>query len=345
MARVYLLATLRDITETIVLQSQLKLEEQKNQQRMATLYQIIHIQPAVLEQFILNTGAELEKINSSLKANEQDYAGIIKVVYQSIMTIKENVVSLGLEELGRILLYLEDYLETLKNKPVEWQDLLNLTLRVSTVQNEINNLKALFVKLGNYQVKLKEMGENQSELLLNPLKKILEESGKKLGKEIRLNTDNFDANLIDKDYRSVVKDVLIHLVQNAITHGIETPEQRQAFKKEAAGNIYLSCLKENGKLQILFKDDGQGLNPEEIRSKIRLSEAFKEIDLDSLSPSKVISLIFHPDFSTTKKTDSQAVRGTTGMYAVKAQIEQQGGSLAIRTMPGKSCEFRITLPG
>ena len=100
---------------------------------------------------------------------------------------------------------------------------------------------------------------------------------------------------------------------------------------------------EDGKLTLYFKDDGRGLNAQTIKQKAKTIAAFKNMDLDSMSDQKVLSLIFHPRFSTAKQATLAAGRGI-GLNLIKSTIEQNGGNLKVRSARGKFCEFIITLP-
>jgi two-component system chemotaxis sensor kinase CheA len=149
--------------------------------------------------------------------------------------------------------------------------------------------------------------------------------------------------MITAKQRKVVKDVLIQLTRNALVHGIESSAQRQKAGKDRAGTVTITSSVQHGNLTISFKDDGQGLNAESIKQKAKEIEAFKSMDLDRLPDRKLLSLVFHPRFSTAGETTLSAGRGI-GLNLVKSKIEEHGGSLKVRSASGKSCEFIFSLP-
>jgi two-component system chemotaxis sensor kinase CheA len=146
---------------------------------------------------------------------------------------------------------------------------------------------------------------------------------------------------IDRNMVDVISDPLVHMVRNAIDHGIEPPEVRAANGKSAAGMLRLAAYHSGGDVVVEMEDDGKGLD----RGKILEKAAAKGlIDADkSLSDSEVFDLIFAPGFSTADKITDISGRGV-GMDVVKRSVEALRGRIEIASESGKGSKFIVRLP-
>ncbi|HEY1058317.1 MAG TPA: chemotaxis protein CheA [Limnobacter sp.] len=161
-----------------------------------------------------------------------------------------------------------------------------------------------------------------------------------LGKQIQLEISGEDTEL-DKSVVERIGDPLMHLVRNALDHGLETPEDRQAAGKPATGKLGLHAYHDSGHIVIEVSDDGRGL----ARDKILKKAIEKGIIApeQSLTDAEVNMLIFAPGFSTADKVTDISGRGV-GMDVVKKNIEALRGSVQVRSRPGQGCTFEIRLP-
>lgn len=160
------------------------------------------------------------------------------------------------------------------------------------------------------------------------------------GKNVELDIIGSDV-LIDRDILNGVVDPLMHVLRNAVDHGIESEENRIAMGKEGGGSIHLSFGIVGNQVEIQCRDDGAGLNLDLIRAKgiergIIKSDA--EIDEDELK-----TLIFQPNFSTSESVSQVSGRGV-GMEAVSNGVRSLGGTLNIDSKAGQGCVFDISLP-
>jgi chemosensory pili system protein ChpA (sensor histidine kinase/response regulator) len=131
------------------------------------------------------------------------------------------------------------------------------------------------------------------------------------------------------------------MVRNALDHGIESPEERQAVGKAAAGRITIDVNKSGGDYIIRLADDGRGIDPDAIRES-----AFRkglDVDVDRLSDDEVLRLIFHKGFSTASTLSEISGRGV-GMDIVMSELQQLGGDIQIRSTVGLGTCFEIRIP-
>ena len=161
-----------------------------------------------------------------------------------------------------------------------------------------------------------------------------------LGKKVDLFIEGRETEL-DKTILEKISDPLIHLVRNALDHGIETPEERLASGKSENGKININASHEGGKIIIRIADDGAGL-PREIILQKAMEKGLVDAN-EELSDSQVQNLIFLAGFSTAKQVNDVSGRGV-GMDVVKSNISNLGGSVEVSSEQGKGTEFIIRLP-
>lgn len=145
---------------------------------------------------------------------------------------------------------------------------------------------------------------------------------------------------IDKFVVERLKDPLLHLVRNAFSHGIETPDQRLAAGKPPEGTIVLSAKAEGGFVVIKIRDDGRGVDPKGIVAR---AEAMKLPVPAVIDDKSVLDLLCSPGFSTREESDRAAGRGV-GMSVVRDAVQDLGGNLSLQSIPGRSTQFTLRLP-
>ncbi len=146
---------------------------------------------------------------------------------------------------------------------------------------------------------------------------------------------------MDRSMVESIGDPLVHMIRNAVDHGIESTEEREATGKPAKGTVHLSAYHEGGSIIIEVSDDGKGLNKSAILNKALKQGLIR--DGDSLSDPEIYNLIFAPGFSTAQKVTEISGRGV-GMDVVKRNIESMRGRVMIDSRPGKGTVFKMILP-
>ncbi|NET06236.1 MAG: response regulator [Symploca sp. SIO2B6] len=164
----------------------------------------------------------------------------------------------------------------------------------------------------------------------------------KLGKKANLYVEGREV-LIDKMILEHLFDPLIHLVNNALTHGIEPPAIRQAAGKQPAGTIILRAFQQGNQTVISISDDGAGIDPERVRNKAIEKKLVSPTEAKSLSDSDLYDFLFHPGFSTIDKAGEYAGRGV-GLDVVRTCMSEIRGVIGIDSNFGKGTTFTIRLP-
>lgn len=167
---------------------------------------------------------------------------------------------------------------------------------------------------------------------------IAQEKNKKIELEIIGSETTTDKKIIEE-----IKTPLIHIIRNAIDHGIETPEEREAAGKNPTGKIFLCAKQLNNKVIIEIKDDGRGINLAKIREKAIQKGFLTEEELNSMNDEQITNLIFAPGFSTGEEITNLSGRGI-GLDVVQTKIAQLNGRVKVISETNKGCCVQIELP-
>jgi two-component system chemotaxis sensor kinase CheA len=176
--------------------------------------------------------------------------------------------------------------------------------------------------------------------VFNRFPRLVRDLSQKLGKQVKLDLVGEHTEL-DKTVLEKIGDPLVHLVRNAIDHGLEIPEKRRASGKGDVGTLRLEAFHRGGSIVVEIVDDGAGLNREAIIAKALQKGLIKSGD--NITDEEVGELIFQPGFSTAAVTTDLSGRGV-GMDVVRRNVVDLGGTVAIKSRPGAGTTFTITLP-
>lgn len=178
--------------------------------------------------------------------------------------------------------------------------------------------------------------------LFNQFQRFTKETSDKLGKQAEFKISGEETE-VDKNIADHLREPLLHLLRNALDHGIETPEVRKALGKNPSGNVSIDASVRENNVYIVISDDGQGLNREQILKKALESKLINGIELKNLSEDEIDHFIFSHGFTTKQIPDELSGRGV-GMDIVKEQIEKMRGSILIETEKNKGTSFTLKLP-
>lgn len=176
--------------------------------------------------------------------------------------------------------------------------------------------------------------------LFQRMQRIVREAAAATGKTVRLKTCG-EATEVDKTVIERLGDPLMHMVRNAVDHGLEPTERRLDAGKDAEGVVTLTAVHRSGRVVIEISDDGAGIDRERVRAKAIEKGLISEDD--ALSPTEIEMLLFAPGFSTAAEVSALSGRGV-GMDVVKQAIQALGGRVSISSRAGAGTTFSISLP-
>ncbi len=178
--------------------------------------------------------------------------------------------------------------------------------------------------------------------LFSKLPRLVRDVSRTAGKQVTLHIEG-EATEVDRSIIEVIGDPLMHLLRNAVDHGIEPPETRLAAGKPPTGTVRLSAAHEKGHIVITVEDDGQGINPDGVRQAAVDRGLFSEEELSRMDDDQAVDLIFTPTLSTAKQVTEVSGRGV-GLDVVRTNVEKLNGSVTVEHEVGKGTRFKLTLP-
>lgn len=234
-------------------------------------------------------------------------------------------------------------------------DIMNLVGELVLVRNRLATLRSEMTGEGciqaieNLDLVTSDLQAAVMKTRMQPVKKVfgrfprvVRDLARSLNKEVKLELRGEETDL-DKNLVEALSDPLVHLVRNAVDHGVETPDEREAAGKSRIGTVILSAAQEGDHILITIEDDGKGMDPEVLKAKAIEKGVIDEDAASRMSASDCYNLIFAPGFSTKTEISDVSGRGV-GMDVVKTKIMQLNGSVVIDSEKGRGSIINIKLP-
>ena len=252
---------------------------------------------------------------------------------------------------------------TIRVDTARLDQVLNLSGEIGLTKNRLTSLRADILAGRNDSDTLHALDQavSQLDLLVSDLQnsvmktrmqpigrlfqkypRIARDLARQLGKDVELALIGEETE-VDKTMIEDLADPLVHLVRNAVDHGVESAEERLAAGKPAKSIVRLEARQEGDHIVLIIADDGRGMSPERIRAKAIEKGIIREEEANTLDDRQSLNLIFLPGFSTMAQASAVSGRGV-GMDVVKTNIQKLNGSVEIRSEPGKGSVFIISLP-
>jgi two-component system chemotaxis sensor kinase CheA len=163
-----------------------------------------------------------------------------------------------------------------------------------------------------------------------------------MGKRVRVELDGEEVG-VDRAVNETLKEALLHLVRNAVDHGLETPDERIAAGKDPEGCLRIRASHAGGRVQVEISDDGRGVDPKRLAARAVSAGALTRGDADALTAHGALQLMFLPGLSTKDEVTTVSGRGV-GMDAVRESLDQLGASIEVASEIGSGTVFRINVP-
>ncbi|WP_138519286.1 chemotaxis protein CheA [Limnobacter alexandrii] len=311
----------------------------------AGLYEaVVGVPPRELEQAALSTGMATEAIAKQAAAAVRPKAPPpkAKAAQPAAATAKENTIRVDTARFDQIL-NLSGEIGLTKNR-------LNCLFQAfaSGASNE-ELIKSLDTVVGQLDMLVSDLQSAVMKARMQPVGRVFQkysrlarDVSRQLGKDVELVIEGAETE-VDKSILEELNDPLIHLVRNAVDHGIETITDRTACGKNPKGIVNLSARQTGDHIVIEIQDDGRGMRPEIIREKAVEKGLISAEEAGQLSVQESLQLIFLPGFSTKDQISDISGRGV-GMDVVKTNIQRLNGRIEIQSEPGQGSTITILLP-
>ena len=357
------MVTVADITTRVLLAQQLKQSQQRMERQAELLLSVMHVEPQMLREFIEDAHTELESINTLLREGRSAvlsipdrntyYRHLTEDIFKSVHTIKGTAAMLRIDYFAAAANRFEDKLATLRGRTVlDGSDFVPIVLELSEMVDSLAEIRDVLARFAEAQRSLKTTsGASDTEVLSALVTRFVDDLAEKSGKKVSVAFRAPGDLSIPFKYKSALRNVMAQLVRNSIVHGIETPAERQSAGKPEEGSILVAARQNNGNLELLFKDDGRGIDYTQVIERVQelakeepsILEPLIDREQKLWKRSALDEMIFHPGFSTADGATDDAGRGV-GMSAVRESLARLGGKISLRQKSGQFCEFHIVLP-
>ena len=256
--------------------------------------------------------------------------------------VRENTIRVDTSRLDQVL-NLSGEIGLTKNR------LTSLRADILAGKNDPDTLHALDQAVSQLDLLVSDLQNSVMKTRMQPIGRLFQkypriarDLARQLGKDVELVLAGEETE-VDKTMIEDLADPLIHLIRNAVDHGVEMPDERRAVGKPAKSLVRLEARQEGDHIVLIIADDGRGMSAERIRAKAVDKGLVSEEDANTLDERQSLNLIFLPGFSTKTQISDVSGRGV-GMDVVKTNIQKLNGSIEIRSEPGKGSVFVISLP-
>jgi methyl-accepting chemotaxis protein len=331
-----------DKTEIVETQKQLEEERERSQSELEHIATLLQIGPEGFDEFQEDAEQVLEQLTKALENPPGTHE--IPALLRETHSMKGSARYLGFRRFGEKAHAAEEMLTSLKDGTKSWEEQRDeLEEQIASMREELDrskNIRDRFTRFAN----LPEGGDGAAQAttslknFLNQLEKMSGEIAEELDKEVSMELNSQIDHL---PYLHRLKNPLIHLVRNALDHGIEDVYQRLSAGKPREATIRVKMVRSDTGYTITIEDDGGGIDFDAVRARgveKGLLDAEKEY-----SQKQLLSLLFSSSFSTRSEASELSGRGV-GLDAVYAEIHRLGGHITVATRKGLGTRFTITLP-
>lgn len=352
------LVSVSDITNAVLLEQRLNREQEENAQQVEMLANILRIDPKMLNGFLLAAKMRINKINNILRRphfRAADLRSKVDEIFYEIHSLKGEASVLELTSFITLANNLENKLQELRKMPdLSGDDFLSMTIILDqiielTKRIELLNRRINDIRNGN--------GDNdggsaeldaflteaplQESLLQDQFGRFAAQLAERSGKNVIFRSSGLDSTPLEEPQKSIVKDLIIQIMRNAIVHGIEKPKERQQVGKHSEGRIqvHLRTLEDHS-LELVVEDDGRGIDFDKLRQRAGEMQEFAKRDVETLSKKELLEILFTDGYSTATEITEDAGRGV-GMGLIKRRILELQGRMNIASINGEFTRFTI----
>lgn len=341
----HVLVTITDKSQQTALEEQLQAAKQSQTGQLDVLSAILAIDKQEFFLFVQESLDRLHKVNAILQQPSRRQEQFEKQVHQIVVELhklKGEASMLALHDLAQNAHKMEQItLELLHQESINGEAFLPLAVKLKAILKQFDQFHKVAQQLN--QAGSSKVLPDDSLSIVSPksLDNLVQSIAQKQNKKIQLLVQQRGREQVPTAMLRSVKDIVVQLVRNAASHGIERCEDR-ALKPEC-GKIQVRIYVEQNVLNIIVRDDGQGIDLQAVKEKALASGRVQATNIKSMTEQEGFALLFEPGLSTASHSSVDAGRGM-GMLAVKKMLQKLGGRIAIAQAAGEYCQFTVRLP-
>ena len=350
----HLLVTVNDITRRVKLEAELAATEARAKGQMSVLLEIVQIDPSALNQFLRTVSDGLQQINkvlshqdNSQKAQQEKVHALFRLTHR----IKGDAAAIGMTSLADAFHRVEDVLSGMRERPaLSGENFLPVTVMVKELFERVSLIESAVARISQVRgITTVEAPRPQHDPATGQLPFVQQwnafarQLAERHGNAAEVTYTGIDIGTLPAPVTGALNTIVNQFIRNAIVHGIEPGPDRQKLGKSAAGrlSVYVS-QREDGVIDLSFRDDGRGISVDRIRRAAVARGRLTEEEAATWDARRIVGLIFEPGISTADKEDADAGRGA-GLDAVKDLVARMGGQIRIGSSPNEYCHFRVSL--
>lgn len=372
-----ILVNVSDVSEAVRLEQRLEKERAENDLQIEMLTTILSVSPRMINEFINNVYMRIDRMNAVLKnpgSSQFELENKLKSIYREMHSLKGEASALKLHSFTKIASDAEDKLHAMQNQgklsgndflslAVHLDELLSLSKVISGLGQRINEATSQLgsdagAEYGNIgagytggvtgvgaTAPAKAMGQDAKASLGDYLVQFGLDIATRQGKAVDIDISEMEGQIIPDSLSSVVKEIAVQLMRNALVHGIADGDTRVGRGKSFRGKITVS-IKQNqndNSIMLSVEDDGQGIDYDKIRETLIASGQYSDDEAAALSEPQLLNALFSSGFTTRGFSDEDGGRGV-GLDLVKERVKEFGGKVSVQSERGKFTRFIIKLP-
>ncbi|MBU1070202.1 RdgB/HAM1 family non-canonical purine NTP pyrophosphatase [Myxococcota bacterium] len=290
--------------------------------------------PSQQLEYLFNDAEELVLVRTQLEKSRDEFQSISSDLFLSHHTLRAFLLE------DRNTMSEAERLERLQEVEVELAELINnLEHASSLLQKECKSLQSLSQRVHHNLVELRV---TDLELIFLKVRQAIRDAAFMTQKEIEFTSDGEGVEL-DKGVIQLLSTPLLQIARNAVAHGAESPQARKLQNKSGPARIHLSARQEGRFILFELSDDGPGIDPGQIRSRLVNLGVLDAATAEKTQDDDILDAVFLPGFTTRETADNLSGRGV-GLDLVRNQVRKIGGEVSVKSVSHKGCTFQIRVP-
>jgi sensor histidine kinase regulating citrate/malate metabolism len=347
----HLLVTVQDVTEQVSLMHRLEQAKKQSKTEVEALLRLLGGDFDSLRHFIANVELALSEINKELNRaqddNEQHLHTLAKIM-RIVHGVKGEAAALGVDVLESYAHECEKEMVAMRESEegVTGDHMLRISVLLEGFYERYSSLSEIIERFAATLGKTKPVesantGKAAPSAVVQQITILAQRIAKDQDKQVEISCQLEKLSTLPVHISRELQGISIQLVRNALTHGIETPAERNAMRKPEKGTLQVWCeSQDNVHYDLVVRDDGRGIVPERLRAHLVKSGKMSKEEVARLSDKEVASMLFQPGFSTAESANRDAGHGI-GLDVVLEKVKSINGRLLIKTNAGSFTEFRI----